>query len=144
MDGLWFMKVEEEFGFDTALDIDEKVWRIIPKIQARKIKELTGYSHGIDDLYECLVAKLKLDRLQFEAAKDNDGKGFTITIGHCHWLELLRKSGREHLAEKIGRRICNAEYSTWANEFDPHIQFQLKSQLCKNAPCCTLRFTTSE
>jgi len=143
VDGLWFMKVEEAFAFDTALDIDEKVWYILPKIQARKIKTLTGRNQGLDDLYECFIAKLKLDRLQFDAAKDDSGKGFTITIKHCPWLELLRESKREHLAEKIGSRICNAEYSTWAKEFGRDIHFELKSQICKNSPCCTLRFTTS-
>jgi len=35
VDGLWFMKVEEIYGFDTALDIDEEVWKVMPKIQAR-------------------------------------------------------------------------------------------------------------
>ena len=144
VDGLWFMKIEEAFGFDFALDIDEKVWRIIPKIQARKMKELTGRKQGIDDLYECFTAKLKLDRFQFDTKKDDNAKSFTITINHCPWLELLEKAGRKNLAEKIGSRICNAEYSTWANEFGDDIQFELKSQICKKSPCCTLCFKTSE
>ena len=37
-DGLWFVKVEEQFGFDKALEIDAEVWKIIPKIQARILK----------------------------------------------------------------------------------------------------------
>ena len=36
VDGLWFMKVEEAEGFDKALDIDEKVWQVMPKIQAKE------------------------------------------------------------------------------------------------------------
>lgn len=143
VDGLWFMKAEEAFSFEIALDLDEKVWHILPKIQARKIKTLTGRTQGLDDLYECFIAKLTLDRLEFDAVKDDQGKEFTITIRRCPWLELLRDSKREHLAEKIGSRICTAEYSTWAREFGPNIHFDLKSQICKNAPCCTLHFTTT-
>ena len=38
VDGLWFMKVEERMGFEQALQIDEAVWRILPKIQARALR----------------------------------------------------------------------------------------------------------
>jgi len=38
VDGLWFMKVEEQFGFEKALEIDTGVWKILPKIQARYLK----------------------------------------------------------------------------------------------------------
>ncbi len=33
VDGLWFMKVEEKHGFDAALEIDNEVWKVLPKIQ---------------------------------------------------------------------------------------------------------------
>ncbi|MBN2467555.1 MAG: L-2-amino-thiazoline-4-carboxylic acid hydrolase [Deltaproteobacteria bacterium] len=141
VDGLWFMKVEDEYGFDRALEIDAEVWKIFPKIQARKLKELTGLENGIDDLYECFTLKLSLDQLQYTAAKDADGNGFTVSITQCPWLDLLRKSQREHLAGKVGSRICTTEYSTWAAEFGPRIHFQLQSQICENADCCRLRFT---
>ena len=38
VDGLWFMKIEERYGFEAALDIDSEVWKVVPKIQARKLK----------------------------------------------------------------------------------------------------------
>ena len=37
-DGLWFMMVEERLGFEQALQIDEAVWKVLPKIQARTMK----------------------------------------------------------------------------------------------------------
>jgi hypothetical protein len=27
VDGLWFMKVEERYGFEAALDLDDEVWK---------------------------------------------------------------------------------------------------------------------
>ena len=27
MDGIWFVSVEDEFGFDTAMEIDMEVWK---------------------------------------------------------------------------------------------------------------------
>lgn len=35
VDGLWFMMIEKKHGFDEALELDEAVWRVLPKIQAR-------------------------------------------------------------------------------------------------------------
>ncbi len=57
VDGLWFVKCEERYGFDVALDMDDAVWQVIPKIQARKIKEFTGLTEGIDALCECFTTR---------------------------------------------------------------------------------------
>ena len=141
VDGLWFEKVEEEYGFEEALKIDEKVWYVLPKIQARKLKSMTGLSSGIDDLYECFTTKLGIDRIVFSSSKDEEG--FTIRITECPWLKLLCNANREHLAGEIGSRICTAEYSTWAKEFGSEIRYELQSQLCKGGECCELRFFTS-
>ncbi|MHB1377104.1 MAG: DUF6125 family protein, partial [Candidatus Humimicrobiaceae bacterium] len=35
VDGLWFLKTEEQFGFEKALESDLEVWKVMPKIQAR-------------------------------------------------------------------------------------------------------------
>ena len=45
-DGLWFVKVEEKYGFDAALEIDNEVWKVLPKIQARKMKSLLNAPAG--------------------------------------------------------------------------------------------------
>jgi len=47
-DGLWFIKTEERFGFDTALEIDAGVWQVIPKIQARFLKKKLNKDKGLD------------------------------------------------------------------------------------------------
>ena len=44
VDGLWFMIVEEAHDFDHALELDERVWAVLAKIQARKAREVTGCS----------------------------------------------------------------------------------------------------
>ena len=50
VDGLWFMKVEEKYGFDSALELDNEVWKVMPKIQARMIKSFLGLENGSDAL----------------------------------------------------------------------------------------------
>jgi hypothetical protein len=40
VDGLYYLNIEEEFGMESATEIDRKVWAVMGKIEASKIKEL--------------------------------------------------------------------------------------------------------
>ena len=141
VDGLWFMKVEEKYGFDTALEIDNEVWKVMPKIQARMLKSMTNMENGIESLFECFTTKLALDGFNFKTEKLGDGNAFKIIIDRCPWYDLMVKSGREYLSGKVGTRICNTEYSTWASEFGDSIHFELGDQLCKGCEFCVLQFS---
>jgi hypothetical protein len=39
VDGLYFLGIEEKYGTETATQIDANVWKIMGKIEARKLKE---------------------------------------------------------------------------------------------------------
>ncbi len=140
VDGLWFMKIEEKYGFDVALDIDNEVWKVMPKIQARFLKSLGRMGDGIDRLFECLTTRLSLEGYELKADKTGSGDGFKITISVCPWHNLMIKSGREKLSSKIGTLICNTEYSVWASEFGSNIKYELKNQICKGSQHCIVRF----
>ncbi|MGW8223617.1 MAG: DUF6125 family protein [Syntrophobacteria bacterium] len=140
VDGLWFMKVEERYGFDTALDIDDEVWQVMPKIQARKLKSMGNLTDGLDVLRECLTTKLTLDGFAFETEQGADGRSLKITLSECPWHNIMIKSGREQLSEKVGTRICTTEYQVWAAEFGDDIKFELGDQICGGLECCMLIF----
>jgi len=143
VDGLWFIKVEEKYGFDATLDIDDEVWDVLPKIQARMLKSMVGVDKGIDALFECLTTKLSLEGFTFKAEKAGDGGGFKIVISKCPWHDLMVKSGREELSGKVGALICNTENSVWASEFGDDILFGLGNQICKGSASCILKFSSS-
>lgn len=145
VDGLWFMKVEELWGFEEALKIDRLVWSIFPKIQARTLKAMLDAKKGIVGLARCLAAKHSAESFGFEieAETAGDGSSLKMIIRKCPWHELMAKSGRGALSERVGSAICNAEYSTWASEFsdgDRRISFCLNSQICKGDEFCTFWF----
>src|SRR5512137_919721 len=80
VDGLWFVKLEEKYGFDAALDRDREVWKVMAKIQSRALKAiLTGPSGEDPDLREAFSAKLDLDGFQFGTRALKRG-GFTVTV----------------------------------------------------------------
>ena len=141
VDGLWFMKVEEKYGFDAALDVDNEVWKVLPKMQARMMKSMGGTGDGIDGLFECLTTKLNLEGFKFEAKKTGNDDGFMITISKCPWHDLMVKSGREELSGRVGSLICNTEYSVWASEFGNNIRFELGDQICMGSGSCVLQFS---
>jgi hypothetical protein len=134
IDGLWFMALESDRDFEYALDIDQKVWRIVPKIQARKLKELMRLENGVEALAAALAAKAELDGADVEINAKNDK--LSVKIKNCPWHELMKKSGREHLAGRVGRAICGVEYPVWMKEFGVTGEFKIEKLLCDGDDCC--------
>jgi hypothetical protein len=141
-DGLWFMLVEEMFGFEAALERDIAVWRVLPKIQARFVKAMMNLGSGPDDLAKAISARLALEGYDYEMSAD--AKGFGVIISKCPWHDLMIKSGRERFSEKVGDVICGVENSAWALEFQEEgmgeMQFQRRERICKGEGKCVWHF----
>jgi hypothetical protein len=55
VDGLYYLFIEEEYGTEVATEIDRRVWEVMGKIEARKIKELFDIKgNNISDLMKAL------------------------------------------------------------------------------------------
>jgi len=136
VDGLWFMMLEKTDSFDKALEIDGRVWEILPKIQARKIKELLKLETASEeDLLSAL--KFKLDAEDFVSVLLRKDSQINIIIKKCPWFILLKKSNREHLAERISDVICSVEYGVFAREFMEDMDFEVISRQCSGNEVCS-------
>ena len=142
VDGLWFMKVEAKHGFKAALEMDEEVWKVMPKIQARMIKSMLGKESGEVTFLESLKVKLSLEGFTFKV--EQDSTGFRIIINDCPWHNLMVKSGREELSRLVGTTICRVEYSVWISEFCEKLHFTFGAQKCHGSEQCILDFRNSE
>lgn len=138
VDGLWFMKVEERYGFDTALEIDDDVWRVMPKIQARALKSMMNESNGLDALLRCFAAKLSLE--EFEFASTSDGRCARFVVTRCPWHEIMVRAGRAELNERVGSRICWSELEVWASEFGEGIVPRRGRRICRGDERCEIEF----
>lgn len=138
-DGLWFLKTEEKLRFEEALDVDNEVWKVLPKIQARLVKEMTGLDKGIEALVECYTTKLALHGFRFKT--DKKGNEFRIVIDKCPWHEVMVKSRRGHLSARIGNLICRTETAVWAEEFGDGIAADIKPGLCEGSKTCVICFS---
>ncbi len=137
IDGLWFMMVEKKLGFEEALETDVEVWGVVPKIQARKIRELAGIEEkGTAQAKKAL--KFKFDIEGFDYEMNDEGNGISIKINRCPWYEIMKKSGRAELAEKVGRSICTTEYPVFIKEYVDGANFSVKSYLCSGRDHCEM------
>lgn len=135
VDGLWFMKTEEKHGFDEAMDQDEAVWEVMAKIQARKARQLLGIEGDtVEDLVRAFQLKLAAEGYEFSVEYSEDE--VKLLIGVCPWYEVLKSSGRSHIAETIADRICAREFAGWTKEFSTGITFEITDRLCVSSDKC--------
>jgi hypothetical protein len=140
LDGLWFMMIEDKFSFDKAMEIDVDVWRVLPKIQARKVKELLNLKgNGLADFTQAIKVKMEAEEYDY-AVKELDADHIQITISKCPWYEILKRAKREHLSQQIADEICCLEYKVWLREFGENLCFTMKSRCCTDDPACLLDF----
>jgi hypothetical protein len=138
-DGLWFMMVEEADDFERALELDRRVWEVLAKIQAREARGLTNSPGNTpEELAKCFSLKLTADGHQFTAEIASAGVYFTIH--GCPWLDLLRKSDRQHLAARVSQTICPTEGRVWCGEFGGEYEFEIPLMACGGGEHCEMRF----
>jgi hypothetical protein len=141
VDGLWFMKLEETLGFDTALEIDNKVWKVMPKINSRTLKALLKLEKGMEALFVCFTTKLALEGYVFETEKSENPQSFKVIVNKCPWYDVLIKSGREKIAERVCTLICHTTCTTWTPEFGDDIKFEIQAWKCRGSDYCVLQFS---
>lgn len=140
VDGLWFVMLEEEDGPERAMELDERVWSVMPKIQARKARELLEIEgRGPMDVVRAMALKFAAEGHEFTVSGANP-EAPEIVVKHCPWREALQSSDRMHLAGEIADRICATEGRTWAAELGDGVEFELATARCHGDPRCRFVF----
>lgn len=139
VDGLWFMKIEEDADFKKALEIDIAVWKVLPKIEARTIQELLSLGRGIEALHAGLGFKLAAE-LYSHALSPVREDVFTLDVHDCPWVKHIKKAGRAHFIERIAASICPAEYGAFTAEFGKSISIEHQHGDCAQHGRCRFVF----
>lgn len=139
VDGLWFVKCEQRLGFEAALALDDEVWQVMPKLQARRARELLGLSgNTLAELGQALGLKLTAEGHEFRVQQAE--QRLEVRITKCPWREALAKAGRLSLAEQIASHICANECRGWAAEFGREGEFLVERSLCAGGSACAFEF----
>lgn len=141
VDGLWFMKAEEDDDFEKALELDIAVWEVLPKIEARTIQGLLNIDKGIKALRQALEFKVSAENSRVELSRLGLD-GFTLEVRDCFWVAHIKKANREQFLERISESICSLEYRTFASEFGSDIIVEHDHSCCRTKEHCRFQFAT--
>lgn len=137
LDGLWFVVVEKNSSLKKALKIDEQVWRVLPKIQARKVRKLLNLKENtVQNFVKALEVKLKAENYQYK--KKITEENLHLLIKKCPWHQIIRKSGREHV---LPNNICRIDFQTWGDEFHLGLKVKIGTHICGGDANCEIHFT---
>ena len=118
VDGLYFLGIEERFGTQGATEIDTKVWDIMGKIEARRLKETLGIEdNDIPAMIDALSSSswaLDLEDREIEL----EGDRAVIRNTNCRTQKTRLKKG---LKEFPCRAVRWGYLKTFAREFDEDI-----------------------
>ncbi|MFH0914417.1 MAG: DUF6125 family protein [Chloroflexota bacterium] len=126
IDGLWFSLVEQKYGTDSALAIDVEVWRLLGRIQAKRMIEKFAIRESNPLL--TLIKALLMDPITpiykpVVPFLDENRAVFRIT--DCPPQKARLKDGRGLFP---CREVGLAYYGTYAEVVDPRIK--LTCQAC--------------
>jgi hypothetical protein len=139
LDGLWFLGVEEEFGFDGALKVDIEVWRRFGQVLIRRMKKMWNHQQlsreqilrYLDILY--VFGHLKVDKVIVE------GNSYTYIVEQCPWWDNLKRAGREKL---IPCHVVDIEmFRAWLEVLDPEARVEFQASLPQGQDKCVWRIT---
>jgi hypothetical protein len=140
VDGVWYIMVEKYFGFENALLLDKEVWQIMPKIAARKIKDLLGLPEKkLESLSESLAFRFAVEGYEVKSHRLNENT-LEIQIASCPWRLQMLKLKKEELLTGVAERVCPIVYETWGREFIEQFRFEMNPQICKGAEICRLKY----
>ena len=145
IDGLWFQAIEQEYGMETALEMDRRVWEQFSVIEARRILTRLNLSHGggLDALETALNNRLfhLINELQIVRPDKNT-------------LILTMKTCRVHAArerKKMPLFPCKSiglvDFPLFAHEIDARITTECVScppESLPGIPYCSWKFSISD
>ena len=125
VDGLYYLGIEKEFGTESATEIDGKVWEIMGKIEARKLKKLFEIS-GNDIASMIKALRLSGWTLDLEDKEIDVKKDKTILRNvKCRVQNTRIKKG---LTEFGCKPVRWGFLKAFAKEFNPDIE--VKCNVC--------------
>lgn len=123
VDGLYYLGIEERYGTEGATEIDRKVWEVMGKIEARRLKEILGIKESdIPTIMEVLrLTSWSLD-LEDKEIKVEEDKGVFKNI-NCRVQKTRIKKGLEEFPCK---NVRWGYLKSFAKEFNKNVVVECK------------------
>jgi len=126
VDGLYFLGIEEKYGTEIATEIDKNVWKVMGKIEARRLKEfLKIKDNSLSTFIKCLKYSgwfLAIEDKEVIYEKNR----IIIQNSFCRIQNTRVKKG---LSEFPCKQVRFGFLKSFAKEINPNIEV-----LCKFCP----------
>lgn len=141
LDGLWFLGVEKDFGFEAALKVDIEVWRRFGQVLIRRMKKMWNKEDlTSEEILRILNILYVFGHLKVDSVKE-EGPAYTYLVKECPWWENLKRAGREKL---IPCHIVDLEmFKAWLEMLDPEAKVEFEASLPEGQEECRWRITFS-
>jgi hypothetical protein len=126
VDGLYFLRIEEEFGTDAATEIDANCWKLMGKIEARELKEALEVKEV--DLSSLLKILRSTSWALYQTKKEIDVTKTSIVfrVTECKIQETRVRKGLDIFPCK---QVRFGYLKSFAEELNPKIEV-----ICKSCP----------
>ncbi len=118
-DGLWFRAVEDKFGLEAALELDQAAWERFTVIEAKRIMKRLGFpaGGGIPALVQALKLRLYA-HINVQETSEVTPRRCLFRMRNCRVQEARERQG---LTPFPCKPIGIVEYSGFARTIDPRI-----------------------
>ena len=139
LDGLWFIGVEKELGFEAALRIDIEVWKGFGLSLIRRMKKMgkpLRPSH--EEVLKMLKTLFFLGHLPVGVEEEAQGS-YLFRVTTCPWWENMKRAGREGL---VPCHVVDQEiFKVWLPALDEGLAFQFLSSRPQGDNLCQWRIS---
>jgi hypothetical protein len=142
MDGLWFQAVEQHYGMDAAVALDQNVWKQYAVIEARRIKERLNLPErgGLEALAIAFNNRLLTHVNETEILLP-DNKTLVVTTKTCRVQAARERKGMPLFP---CRSVGLVEFPVFARTIDPRVSTECLScppEIKEGTPYCSWKFT---
>lgn len=121
VDGLYYLGIEEKYGTEGATEIDRKVWEVMGKIEARRLKEILGIKESdIPTVMNTLILTSWSLDLEDKEIEVNQEKGIFRNI-NCRVQRTRTKKG---LKEFPCKNVRWGYLKSFAKELNENIEVE--------------------
>ena len=126
IDGLYFLGIEGKYGTKVATEIDKDVWKIMGKIEARRLKILFDIKdNNLSSLVECLkLSGWALDLEDKEIIKKDNRVIISNSVCRIQNTRI-----QKNLSEFPCKKVRWGFLKSFAKEINPNIEV-----VCKSCP----------
>ena len=145
LDGLWMIEIEKRTDWNTALEVDLKVWLKLLKIIIKRLKKyLDIQTNDVIDLLEILTFRWSVEGWKFDIIK-MDTNEIYISVKSCPYKSAMDRNPERHDKRPlICNNMCRPFYQEIVKEFNPMIILKRTGFMGLGDDECDFRLSLSQ